>query len=593
MKSYIEFKNDNPYISIDGKLYPALAYTTYFEECGEFYDFIKSGYRMFFINISFAKMPINNVTTFSPFNTGVFDGEVPDYTEFDGIVNNILKMCPEAFIFPRINITMPEKWIKENIYETVETPSGINRESLFSEKFREDGTRLLKELVLHIRNSEYAERIAGYQLCGGTTQEWIHNDLFGSFSEMGKEKFKVWLKEKYKRSDITDIKKEDFCCSDFNEKASLYGEFCCEKAAETVEYFAKELKEFINNEQVVGVFYGYNNFVNDYLWGLHGLRFIIDSPYIDFFSSPCGYDDNRKLGIDWGDMIPVNSLKLHNKLYFVECDVRTHLTTRMQNSRPGRYSDDMYLLVDENGNKTVWKGPETEELSISAIYKAFIHQLVKGAGIWWFDMWGGWYHSKEIMSELENMRRISEAAQNKKKEHVLKPETVVFIDEKAYLNNPRGSEFCHSVNIIRMAMGNTGVPYDLYMVEDAKKVIKNYKMAIFPAPLPSDDGKRAVRVCEETGIPYLATTKEKLWYSTTELREHLVSAGVHCYNDNNVVYCGNGFLGVHAINDGEVKITLPDVYKIKSLQASPNINIEASEIVLKMKRYETVLFELE
>jgi beta-galactosidase len=539
-------------------------------------------------------LPINNTTAFSPFNTGVFDGVEPDYTEFDTIVNDILKECPDAFIFPRINITMPEKWLIENVYETVETPCGINRESLFSENFREDGIKLLKELVSHIRKSKYANRIAGYQLCGGTTQEWIHHDLFGSFSEMGKEKFKMWLKEKYKRSDITDITKDDFNCGDFNERASLYGEFCCEKVAETIEFFAKELKEFINNEQVVGVFYGYNVFVNDYLWGLHGLRFIIDSPYIDFFSSPCGYDDNRKLGIDWGDMLPVNSLKLHNKLYFVECDVRTHLTTRMQNSRPGRYSDNMYLLTDENGNKTAWSGPETEELSISALYKAFSHQLAKGSGIWWFDMWGGWYHSESIMSELKKMKRVFETLKDKKTENCLKTETVLFIDEKAYLNNPRGSEFCHSVNIMRMAMGNTGIPYDIYMVEDAKGVVKNYKTAIFPAPLSSENGKKAARLCEKLGVPYLATTKEKLWYSTDEIREFLVSNGVHCYNsDGNVIYCGNSFLGVHAKNDGELKITLPKLCKIKPLQSSENMKIEANEIVFNMKRYETVLLELE
>ena len=594
LKSYIEYKNGNPFINIDGKLHSPLAYTTYFEECGEFHDFIKAGYRMFFVNVSFANLPINNVTAFSPFNTGVFDCETPDYTEFDGIINEILKECPEAFIFPRINITMPKKWLKENIYETVETPCGINRESLFSSKFREDAKELLKELVSHIRSSRYADRIVGYQLCGGTTQEWIHPDLFGSFSEMGKEKFKLWLKEKYKRTDITDIKKSDFDCGEFNEKAALYGEFCCEKAAETIEYFAKELKGFINNEQIVGVFYGYNFYVDNYLWGLHGLRFIINSPYIDFFSSPCGYDDSRSLGIDWGDMLPVNSLKLHNKLYFVECDIRTHLTTRMQNSRPGRYPDNIYLLAYEDGDKTVWSGPETESLSISALYKAFCHHLAKGSGIWWFDMWGGWYHSEKIMTEMEKIKTIFETLKANKTESNLKPEVAIFVDEKAYLNNPRGSEYCHSVNRIRIAMGNTGIPYDLYMVEDAKSVIKNYKIAIFPAPLPSENGENAVELCKKYRIPYLVTTKEKPWYSTDELREILVSKGVNCYNsDGNVIYFGNGFLGVHANTDGEVKIILPEFCEIKVLHGLENTNTYSNEIVLNMKQYETVLLEIE
>ncbi len=71
IKSKIGFKNNKPYISIDGKPYSPLAYTTYFEERGEYSDFIRSGYRMFFVNVSFTDLPINNVTGFSPFMTGV------------------------------------------------------------------------------------------------------------------------------------------------------------------------------------------------------------------------------------------------------------------------------------------------------------------------------------------------------------------------------------------------------------------------------------------------------------------------------------------------------------------------------------------
>lgn len=208
-------------------------------------------------------------------------------------------------------------------------------------------------------------------------------------------------------------------------------------------------------------------------------------------------------------------------------------------------------------------------------------------------MWGGWYHSERIMAEIEKMKSVFESLKNNKTKSPLKPEVVLFIDEKAYLNNPRGSEYCHSVNRIRMAMGNTGIPYDLYMVEDAESIIRNYKTAIFTAPLPSEIGKKAVEICENSEIPYIATSTEKVGYTTDELREFLVSNGVHCYNsDGNVIYCGNGFLGVHAKIDGEFKITLPQVLKIKELHGSENVKTEANEIVIDMKKYETLLFKI-
>ena len=591
MNSSVEFKNGKPYISIDGALLYPLAYTTYFEELGEFSDFVKTGYKMFFINVSFTGLPINNVSGFSPFLTGVFEENEADYREFDGVVNNILAECPDALIFPRINVAMPRKWIAENPDECVPTPSGM-REALWSEKYFHDGAEFLAVLISHIRSSDYSNRIAGYQICGGTTQEWMHHDMAGSFSEKGLEKFRLWMKKNYNREDIPEITKEDLFKAGYNETVSRYGEFCCETAANAVEYFCKATKALINNEQVVGAFYGYNAFVNDPLLGLAGLRHIIDSPYIDFFSSPCCYDCTRELGVDWGDMIAESSLKLHNKLYFVECDIRTHLTRKMQESRPGTFSGNYFALRNDKGNKTVWCGPDTLELSVSAVRKAFAHQLSRFSGIWWFDMWGGWYHHDEIMFEMSRMGDIAESSKNKTNSYP-SAQTVVFVDERAYYNNPRCTDVACSVNNIRVAMGNTGIPFDLCMTEDAEKVIDEYKVAIFTTPLPSESGKKAMELCEKHNIPYLFPEDDKIYISTPELREFLVSNGVHCYNgDNNVIYCGGGYIGIHTSEEGDVEIKLPKKYKVKSLFGTSLEEQETDVISLYMNKHETALFEL-
>ncbi len=592
MVSNIEFANGKPFICVDGKMHYPIAYTTYFEECGEFSDFIRNDYKMFFINISFTDLPINNVTGFSPFKTGVFEGDTPDYSEFDETVDKILSECPDALIFPRINIAMPRKWVEDNPGECVVTPTGL-RESLCSDKFLNDGAELLVELVSHIRAADYKERIAGYHLCGGTTQEWMHHDCAGAFSDMGLKKFSLWMEEKYNTKNIASFTKADLFKPGFNETISRYGEFCCEMAARAVVHFSRVLKEYINNEQIVGVFYGYNAFVNANELGLLGLRFIIDSPYIDFFSSPCCYDSNRELGVDWGDMLTTESVKCHHKLYFVECDIRTHLTRRMQDSRPGRYPDNCYLLKDANGNKTVWSGPDNTELSLSAIRKAFAHQLTKGSGLWWFDMWGGWYHHKELMSELQKMKVIAQASIDKNYDEYLLAQTVVFVDEKAYHNNPKCSPLCDSVNRVRVAMGNTGIPFDLCMTEDAGKVLHKYKAAIFTAPLPSENSANAVELCEKFEIPYLHPDTEKSFYTTDELRDFLISNGIHCYNDEgNVIYCGGGFIGIHAVKAGGVKVTLPQKYKLRSLLGTELSLGETDIFSIDMKKHDTVLFEL-
>lgn len=591
LKSKIEFINGRPMININGINHSPLAYTTYFDECGEWKDFIDSGYKMFFVNISFTDLPINNFTGFTPFRTGVFETETPDYSEFESIVHMILSECPDAFIFPRINLSMPRKWIEENPYETVKTPKGGERESLYSEKFMHDGAVLLEELVSHIRSSDYAGRIAGYHLCGGITQEWMHHDLYGSFSPLAVRKFREWAEIECGEKNVKLPEKSYFDSGVDSETYRKYCAFCNKKTSETVEFFAKKLKDFINGEQIVGVFYGYSAFVNDPIYGLHGLDNIICSPYIDFFSSPCCYDGMRRLGIDWGDMIPVDSVKLHGKLPFIECDVRTHLTRPMQLSRPGVYPDGIYDVVDSEGNKTVWSGPETADLSLSAIRKAFAHQIARSSGVWWFDMWGGWYHEPEIMSEIGKMRLITENLTHKNHNGLPVCETVLFIDEKAYANIIRGNPLCNSVNDIRVSMGNSGIPFDMFMVEDAEKVIHKFKAAVFTAPLPSESGKAAIELCKKNNIPYLLSTAEKPAFNQDELREFLVSSGVHCYNsDGNVIYCGNGILAIHTASDGETKINLPRKYKVKNLFGAEEYETET--VLINSEKHKTYIFEL-
>lgn len=590
MHSCIKINNNLPYLYVDGNLCYPMAYTTYFEECGDFEGFIDKGYRMFFVNVSFTTLAINNANGFSPFLTGVFDGVTPDYSELDTTVQRILSKCSDALIFPRINIAMPSRWIEANESETVETPTG-KRECMYSSAFRKDGETLLKELVSHIRSSFYSSNVAGYQLCGGTTQEWMHHDLSGSFSQKSLSLFEKWLKDK--GEEYTPLKKSDLESRVFNKQVSLFGEFSCEMIAETVEHFAKALKKLINNEQVVGVFYGYNAAVNDYLWGLHGLRFILDSPYIDFFSSPCCYDENRALGFSWGDMISTYSLRLRNKLCIMECDIRTSLTKRMQASRPNTYSDSGYQLTDEKGNKTVWSGPDTIELSVSALRKAFAHQLTKGNGIWWFDMWGGWYKNEIFMSELQKMKDVADGSVNKNPSLYPSSEVVLFIDEKAYLNYEYANPFRHTVNAIRIAMGNTGIPFEICMVEDAHKVCDKFKVAILSTPILSDTGKKAAELFRSKGIPCIFSTKEKPNFTVDELRALLLQNGVHCYsNRGDVVYCGNGFLSVHSVKDGELTINLPSEYTVKQIFGDGFTQCKTNKIILNMQKHHTVIFEL-
>lgn len=208
-------------------------------------------------------------------------------------------------------------------------------------------------------------------------------------------------------------------------------------------------------------------------------------------------------------------------------------------------------------------------------------------------MWGGWYHNSDIMAELKRMKETAEAAADKPQSDYPRARVVLFIDERAYINNPRGTRLADSVNSIRVAVGNSGIPFDLCMVEDAERLIKNYSAAVFTAPIPSESGKNALKLCESLGIPYIAASADKPSYTTEEIRDFLIACGVHCYNaDGNVIYCGEGFLALHTVKSGEVSIKLPQKYKVKPIFGADICECETDKLTFYMDKHGTAVFEL-
>ena len=592
LKSKVEIRNGNPCLCIDGKQMNAMAYTTYFPERNCYKDFIDAGYRIFFMNVSFTTLPINPITEFSPFHVGVFeDPNKEDYTEFEEYIYEILHECPDAIIFPRIYISMPAWWVDAHPNEVYITDKGAAREVMFSEAFRKDGAEMLVKIVNHIKNSDYAHRVGGWMLCGGTTQEWMYRNYNGDLGVGAKEPYRGWVKETYGIDNAVLPSREEYVytgkvCQE-SENAKRYAIFCNLAMAKTLDIFAETVKRETSHEQVVGSFYGYTLQTHHVLLGSHALRALVDSPNLDFFSSPNSYTNNRAFGMDWADMMPVDSIKKHGKLCFIECDIRTYLTTSIQEARPGEYPTDIYPM--KNG-VSVWAGPPTPNLSREALRKCFAHQITKTSAIWWFDMWGGWYKDPLLMSELAQMKKIYDRDIVSNKTNVLCPDVVFFADEQSCANTFTGSpSICISDTVT--AMGKTGVPFDSCMVEDAKSVVQNYKVAVFPFSLPSEDGKRAMELCESMGIPYLCAMVDHHKFTVDELIEFYKANGVHFYSEEqDVVYVGNGYVGLHSAVGGKKRLRLPCAYTVSLVYGTQFNNQTTDCIEFELEENATALF---
>ena len=208
-------------------------------------------------------------------------------------------------------------------------------------------------------------------------------------------------------------------------------------------------------------------------------------------------------------------------------------------------------------------------------------------------MFGGWYDDPVLMEEFVRLRDIYEK-ETPNTAKTLSPEVVFFADESAYANIFQSSPQMGGIPATRTAIGNAGAPYSIFMVEDAEIALKNCKAAVFPFPLPSENGKKAIALCEKLGIPYLAANADRCYFRKEELKAFFESAGVHVYDKEgfDVVYAGNGYVGLHSKQGGKKKLSLPHEYTVVPMFGTEYVPQKTDTVEFDLADNATALFAL-
>lgn len=591
-ESKIVLKNGNPCLCIGDEQFPACAYITYFEEHNDYEAFSNAGFKIYSVSISLASQPINTKSGFMPYERGVFDVKgKADFSSVDETIQKILAVCPNAYIFPRIYVCMPQWWIDENPEETIPVPHNKRRESLYSDKFREDASAMIKTLIEHFKSFDTADHIFGYQISGGNTQEWFHLDLNGSYCDYTLPYFNRYLKNKYPDitplTELPDIEKINTSAELQDKYLTEYLRFASEEVAKTIEILCKATKEAVNYKQIVGIFYGYTAEVADSLWGTHALNDILDSENIDFISSPNSYMDIRALGVDWPDMLPVDSVKLHGKMCFMESDIRTFLSRCPGECREG---SDPYSCYTND----VWRGPATDRLSVYSIRKSLARQLTQKHGLWWFDMFGHWYATDAMMQEMEVSLKLYERSLVDTPLE-FNAEVALILDEKSYSQIGQKHPAYLSGSLIRKSLGYAGVPYKFYLMDDFDKIEwenSPFKAVVFG--IVSDDNKlqKALSRLSSLGIGSLSITAKKPMYTNKELLGFFKENNVFIFSDSeDVCYFGNGYASIHAVSEGEKEIKFPMAVKCTNIESNQSATTDC--LKLRCTKHETQIFRIE
>lgn len=588
MQTYSCVKNHGgvPALHINGEPVPACAYMTYLEKNNRYEDFARAGYRLFSVPVLFSGRWISATAGFKPFKKGFFDEKGrPDFTPFDESMEKILAACPDAYVFPRVNITMPVWWENEHPDDVNILPDGtILRESFYSRAWLADSEKMLREFIRYVESSRFAPHIVGYQLAGGNTEEWFHYDLNGGLCPNAEKGFRAFLEEKYPGMpyaglpDLSEMKKDG--CYLHDGYLSAFLEYANHAVAQGITVLANAAKQECGGRVAIGTFYGYSLEVPSPLHGTHALKTLLADENIDFICSPNSYIGIREPGADWTEMYPAASVRLHGKACFQECDIRTHLTRFLHDTDPE--TDPLFRL-----NHSIWLGSDDPAVSRGMIKKAFSRQLINGNGFWWFDMWGGWYADETLMEDMKQMREAAALGLNDENRESV-AQVAAFIDESAFRYLTDGPlRFC--AFDLRCVIGLAGAPCDYYDISDFEAVHEKYKAVIFLSFAETEYMKRAKALCAD----YLGVSPEKPSFTVQELAGFYAGHGVHVYcGSGDIVYINRNFAALCAVTSGVKTVTLKQKRRVIPLLSQEKEGFISDRITVNARKGETYLFRI-
>lgn len=564
-----------------------------------------------------------------------------DSTNLDAPFLEILREQPDALMFPRIGVTPPQWWLDQHPDERVVFDDGTRGpQSMFSDLWLEDAVQWVEAYARYIRSSPYADHVLGIHICSGYTAEWqswgLWDDLRGDFSPAAQRAWRAYLGRKYETDEAlsaawqqdvtfanaalpTRARRETdtgmFRMPGEHQDIIDFYDFYWRGTVNAIEQLAAAAKRGGGEDWLVGFFYGYEiQYGGKAQESQHlGMAQLLACPDIDFFCSPAMYS-LREPGGTSTFMSFTQSVQSHGKLWWDEADNRTHLAV----DNPVAPAADLFE-------------------SLNVLEREFAHAYTQRAGIWWFDMQGGWYADKTIRSLLRQMREYGERVESGTP-WTPPREIAFFIDDKStYRLAPESAYLNAGLPQFLSAMPRLGVPYDTLLLSDILEV-PEYKVYVFLMAFDLADEERAaiqslmrdghtLVFLGKTGIGrynYGRITHDEAqfeallgakpsgtrWYraeyddytivyspfpnpTTSELRDIARDSGVHIYSEtDDACYIGNGMVALHAQTTGEKVLSFPIEVTAQEIFVEDGETVAGQEMRLTFQAKETRMFHI-
>ena len=514
-KAEVKPRHGAPTLLINGQPHSGMAWATYNPTLEVFQDFTRAGINLF----TFSGTPTEAGYGLS--KTVWTAPDQYDYSEFDQRVMLLLQANPQAYFFPRLYLHAPKWWSQQHPDDVVLVDPGDGQltplihsggkpaPSWASDAWRRDTVDGLRHLFEHIEASPYADRVVGYHLSSGTTEEWMmwggNENEWVDYSPANCQRFRDWLRAKYK----TDVRLQ----AAWNEPAVTLATatlptkaqrattfdgwlrdpvreqpvidfylYNSDLVADTITYFAKHVKQLTNHQKIVGVFYGYLLQLcgeqRQQNAGHLALEKVLASPDVDFLCSPTCYSF-RQLGGEGTShfMSLLGSVQLHGKLWFDENDIRTSIS---------------------GGQVGEWGRPADVAGDILQQDKELANCIVHGAAQWWFDVGGNRYNRPLLMQRIEKLANAAGKAVSL--DRTPADQMAFVVDEQSLCYMRVGDPLGRFLLLDQMpALHRIGAPVGHYLVTDLPRLAER-KLYLFPTSFaPTAADRRAIDALKRDG----------------------------------------------------------------------------------------------
>lgn len=542
--------NNQPRLFVNNKPIIADAYLTYIDEKGDYESITEDGFKVYSVSIFSHSRIINENTKLEPFSTGVLD-ETKNINVINSKIERITSKNPNAYIIPRINIELSRLWEENNVDELNDNyvRFGDKRVCYSSEKWISKVKEELKIIINYIQNQSFAKNIIGYQIAGGMTEEWMAFDNNGCQGKRSRELFTKKVNEGiYENTEIE------------------YRKFLNDQAVNVICELAAYTKELTSNRLIVGTFYGYSYALTSWHFCHSSLSKLLECKDIDFISAPLAYWTGREVGEPCPYMVPVASIRAHNKMYFAENDCRTHLST--------------FFSTNPSYHTPIWKGPN-EEYSLEMLKYFYGKALTHQTSYWWFDLWGGWYKNEVYHALFKKLLSISNESLSQCNES-LKQVAVITDEKDAFYENA----ILGNAEVKRDPLRNiekSGVSFDLYLSSDFNLINDKYSCFIILYNHLTKDIENIISYLNAHNCKYLIINQNNKNITSDEIRAFYKNSGLKTYDIDLVVDENNNYLSIYGIKTGKIVLDQKLFDFLNHKEIRNELNIEKGKTYLFKK----------